>query len=67
MGIPYFVCIIFQAYYIQPFSVLFLLLTACFGLERPSSGALFTSQLSHSIKRIKCSRIYTLANVMFLV
>jgi hypothetical protein len=51
----------------QLFSLLFLLLTTCFGLKRPSSGVLSTPKLSHTIKYIKCSFIYKLANVMCLV
>jgi hypothetical protein len=61
---------IFHAQYIQSsiqlLSLLFLLLTTCFSLKRPSSGVLSMPKLSHCIKCIKCSLIYTLANLMFL-
>jgi hypothetical protein len=48
----------------QLFSLIFLLITTCFGLKRSSSDVLSTPKLSHTIE---CSLIYTLANMMFLV
>jgi hypothetical protein len=49
----------------QIFSLIFVLLMTCFGLKWPSSGVLSTPKLSHCVKYIKCSLIYTRENMMF--
>jgi hypothetical protein len=66
VGYMYLSCTIYSVLNATIFTFFFLF-TTCFSLKRSSSKVLSTPKLSHCIKYIKCSLIYTVANVIFLI